>query len=540
MAQKLISALAVAAAILPWTTTADPRVVNVNFVKTQTLQPSLQRRAGTILTPLTNNADLQYLANISIEFNITYADDSEYIGLLAQDTITIGDTTLENAGFALIGETRNTPFAGSGRDGFTDGFTTNGVWGISFDISQSEAIQDGDQPYTGILSLMKSEGFISRMAYSLWLNDPDAAEGSILFGGVDTDKFDPPLIGLPIVPLGRSTRASAMNVEFTSLTLNAGSRTSVVQDNVVRSAILDSGTTATILPNDLATTFLRFFGAIEDPNIPQPLVACDLATSDAELVYQFGGSSGPRISIPVADLIEPHIQGIQFRDGSDACLLGVSGADIDFLLLGGTFLRSAYVVYDLESRQIAMAQARLNVSTSNVQEITGDSIPGVETVVASLPLPEPTSTPSAILGPQSTGEGRPGPGFDGQLTGNPGQASFSPGPQATGSSEPTTPLISRSHISPIMKVLENSMIDLDILPSKGQGDVIGEAQAMANNPNIPPEQREKAKGILANVQGVGTGVVNTAGGAVKGVGDTLGNTVLSLPHPRALLLPLLH
>ncbi|KAI4283426.1 MAG: hypothetical protein L6R35_005179 [Caloplaca aegaea] len=82
-----------------------------------------------------------------------------------------------------------------------------------------------------------------------------------------------------------------------------------------------------------------------------------------------------------------------------------------------------------------------------------------------------------------------------------------------------------------MKVLENRVIDLDILPGKGQGDVIGEAQAMANDPNIPPEQREKAKGILANVQGVGTGVANTAGGAVKGVGDTLGNTVLSLSPP---------
>ncbi|KAI4283425.1 MAG: hypothetical protein L6R35_005178 [Caloplaca aegaea] len=490
MAQKLISVLAVAAAILPWTTTANPRVLNMNFVKTRTLQPSLQRRAGAILTPLINNADLQYLANISIgtppqpflvaidtgssdlwvpsirsdicriqdcsqsgafssqrsstfatrqeEFNIIYGDNSEYVGLLAQDTITIGDTALENAGFALIGDSTGTQYAGSDSDGFTDGFTTTGVWGISFDISQSEAIQDGDDSYTGILSLMKSEGFISRMAYSLWLNDPDAAEGSILFGGVDTDKFEPPLIGLPIVPLRRSAQASAMNVEFTSLTLNAGGRTSVIQDNVVRSAILDSGTTFTLLPNDLATTFLRFFGAIEDPNISQPLVACDLATSDAEVVYQFGGSSGPRISIPVADLIRPPIQGLQFQDGSDACILGVSGADIDFMVLGDTFLRSAYVVYDLESRQIAMAQAKLNVSTSNVQEITGDSIPGVETVVASLPMPEPTSTPTAIFGPQSTDEGRPDPDFDGQLTVNPGQASFSPGPQGTGPPEPTS------------------------------------------------------------------------------------------------------
>ncbi|KAL8724169.1 MAG: hypothetical protein Q9181_006946 [Wetmoreana brouardii] len=79
-----------------------------------------------------------------------------------------------------------------------------------------------------------------------------------------------------------------------------------------------------------------------------------------------------------------------------------------------------------------------------------------------------------------------------------------------------------------MKVAENSIIDLDILPGKGQGDVLGEAQAMANNPNIPPEQREKAKGIIANMQGVAGGVAGTAGGAVKGVVDTAGNTVGAL------------
>lgn len=302
---------------------------------------------------------------------------------------------------------------------------------------------------------MKKGGLIARMAYSLWLNDPsmcdsflllevkltehaDAATGSILFGGVDTDKFDAPLIGVPIVPMSASSQISMMNVEFTSLSLNAGGQTTVLQDNVVRSAVLDSGTTGTMLPQDLATTFLKVFGAVTDPNVPQPLVSCNLAKSDAHFVYQFGGSSGPKISIPVADLIEPHIENppLRFKDGSDACLLGVQGWAQDFLLLGDTFLRSAYVVYDLETKQIALAQAKLNVTSSNVQEITGDSIPGVETVVPSLVMPTPTNTASAILGPQDTGLPQPDPNLDnnGQLSENPGKPSFTAGAQSTGSS----------------------------------------------------------------------------------------------------------
>lgn len=250
---------------------------------------------------------------------------------------------------------------------------------------------------------------------------------------MDSDKFDAPLIGVPIVPLSSSTQVTAMNVEFTSLVLDDGGKTTVVQDNVVRSAILDSGSTGTLLPNDLATIFFDFVGAVNDPNIPQPVVACNLANSDAGFVYQFGGSSGPKIRVPVADLIDPHIEGLQFRDGSDACILKVQGAEIDFLLLGDSFLRSAYVVYDLESKTIALAQAKLNVSSSNVQEITGDTAPGVETVVASLPMPTPTMTASAILGQQSGFE-EPDQNFDGTLSENAGEASITPGAHPTGSS----------------------------------------------------------------------------------------------------------
>ncbi len=70
------------------------------------------------------------------------------------------------------------PFGGG------DGFTTNGVWGISFDNSQADVVIDGNRPYVGIVGLMKQEGFISRMAYSLWLNDPGKSIVSRCSGSV--------------------------------------------------------------------------------------------------------------------------------------------------------------------------------------------------------------------------------------------------------------------------------------------------------------------------------------------------------------------
>jgi len=48
--------------------------------------------------------------------------------------------------------------------------------------------------------------------------------------------------------------------------------------------------------------------------------------------------------------------------------------------------------------------------------------------------------------------------------------------------------------------------------------------------NLPPEQQEQAKGMLANAQAGAGALAGTAGGAVKGVVDTAGNTVRT-PKP---------
>jgi hypothetical protein len=50
-----------------------------------------------------------------------------------------------------------------------------------------------------VIESLVSAGLTERAAFSLWLNDLNAGIGSILFGGVDTDKYTGDLISLPIV-----------------------------------------------------------------------------------------------------------------------------------------------------------------------------------------------------------------------------------------------------------------------------------------------------------------------------------------------------
>jgi len=60
---------------------------------------------------------------------------------------------------------------------------------------------------------------------------------------------------------------------------------------------------------------------------------------------------------------------LQYANGKAACQFGIEPAGQNPVLFGDTFLRSAYVVYDLDNEQVSIAQTDFNATTSNVQEI---------------------------------------------------------------------------------------------------------------------------------------------------------------------------
>ena len=77
-----------------------------------------------------------------------------------------------------------------------------GIMGIGYkageSISASIAAGEGGQLYPNVINVLKDQGHINQLAYSLWLNDLDSLTGSVLFGGVDTAKYHGELIALPV------------------------------------------------------------------------------------------------------------------------------------------------------------------------------------------------------------------------------------------------------------------------------------------------------------------------------------------------------
>lgn len=162
--------------------------------------------------------------------------------------------------------------------------------------------------------------------------------------------------------------------------IDAQGDTQFSQSNLALPVILDSGTTASYLPDEFIDPILSGVGAINDPGYGT-IVPCRLASSLANFTFGFGGLGGPTITVAFGQYLFPifNQQGVQpeFTDGAGTvCAFNLLSSGTGPLILGDNFLRSAYVVYDLANNQIALANTNFNSTTSNVVEISGSSIPG--------------------------------------------------------------------------------------------------------------------------------------------------------------------
>ncbi|ETN45289.1 uncharacterized protein HMPREF1541_09120 [Cyphellophora europaea CBS 101466] len=301
------------------------------------------------------------------EFQIEYVDGTKIGGTYITDVLNIGNTKLTNLTMAAATSLNSLGL---------------GIMGVGFSADESLAAQGGSS-YPNIVDVLQSEGFIESRSYSLWLDDLDSSTGSILFGGVDSDKFTGDLVALPIQLDSQSNRITSFTVAWTGLKVTGSGNNADMSPSAPVPAILDSGTTDTLLPDDIATAIYNGVG-VTMSNELGAVVPCELANDDLKFAFSFGGDGGPTVEVPLSEFVVPIItqsgRSPKFHDGKDACQFAIEQAGQNPILFGDSFLRSAYVVYDLENQNIGLAQTNFNASGSNgkVQAIGSSSgIPGV-------------------------------------------------------------------------------------------------------------------------------------------------------------------
>ena len=262
---------------------------------------------------------------------------------------------------------------------FFDGFY--GIIGLGSRLAESSSSSrtsygppNPNSTFPTLYDQLQAHGYTARRAFSIWLNRISATTGRIVFGGIDTTKYHGKLRSVPVqldhgLFLGWAISLTSVARHSDGQDAKKGLLT-VPGYNVT--VILDSGSPNMYLPSPL---FQSISSAMNTTiQFGFSYVPCAERKVHSSLEFGLGGPSGPRINVPYSALIYPfgapaNIGPVVASDGTQLCYLGVNGTDGPNYLLGDTFIRSAYLVYDVDNQQVAMAQARYDVDEENIVEI---------------------------------------------------------------------------------------------------------------------------------------------------------------------------
>lgn len=293
------------------------------------------------------------------EFSIQYVDGSHSKGDYFTDAFQIAGANISNVTMGL-GINTDIPY---------------GLVGVGYALNEAIVFGENSQSaaYPNLPVVMKQEGLINSNAYSLWLNDLDSSTGNILFGGIDTKKYQGDLTRISIYKDPQTEEFTSFIVALTSLTAKSGTgNDTLTSTSFPIPVVLDSGTTLSYLPTDLAEQVWQETGAIYNADLGLAVIPCSMQNSKGTFTFGFAGPDGPQITLGMDELVLDLTSGAapQFSSGrykgQDACEFGIQNFSSDPFLLGDTFLRSAYVVYDLENNEIAIAATDFNSTESEI------------------------------------------------------------------------------------------------------------------------------------------------------------------------------
>ncbi|PHH64002.1 hypothetical protein CDD81_5107 [Ophiocordyceps australis] len=243
------------------------------------------------------------------------------------------------------------------------------------------------RPYPALVDNMVAQGIIDTPVFSLHLDHVDAKAGSILFGGLDLQKFLAKLVSLPLLPDDDSSTIRSYAIRLRRLDINGVALTALHAR-----AILDSGSTITLLPYTHTRHIHAHYGVRSLPNLNTPLVDCARRTDAPSAALTFHFDAGASIRVPIndmiMDIIPPDMQSLLRQTSAPTplpsswraiCVFGIASASDyavstpSFAILGDSFLRSAYIVYDLANRQLGLAQANPRSRGSNIIPLSANS-----------------------------------------------------------------------------------------------------------------------------------------------------------------------
>lgn len=251
-------------------------------------------------------------------FNINYLDGSSLSGNYGKDKISFNHATKSvNVQFAVVSKTTvETP-----------------ILGLGF-----PSLERSETKYDNLPVAMQKQGLINKVAYSLYLSSNTSSNGNILFGGIDKAKYDGDLVKFTNLDNNRlEIKLNDWSIDGESI----GTETSVS---------IDSGASIIYLsPEQVEKISDKLGGEKVSTNSGSFYINLPCGSYQGKgkkFAFHFDGLD---ITIPFDDLLH--------NSGGDHCQFLVF-PNSKLSSLGDVFLRHVYSFYNLEDREISLAQVK--------------------------------------------------------------------------------------------------------------------------------------------------------------------------------------
>lgn len=258
------------------------------------------------------------------DFAIRYGSGSVE-GYISKDTVQIGDLKIKDQ---LFGEATSEPGLAFAFGRF------DGILGLGYDTISVNGIPP---PFYS----MVDQGLLDEPVFAFYLSDTNSkeAESEAIFGGVNKEHYTGEMTKIPL------RRKAYWEVDLDAITF--GGETAEFEST---GAILDTGTSLIALPSTLADLLNKEMGAKKGYN-GQYTVECSKRDSLPDLTFTL---TGHNFTIGPYDYIL-EVQG--------SCISSFMGFDIPppagpLVILGDSFLRRYYSVYDLGNNAVGLAKAK--------------------------------------------------------------------------------------------------------------------------------------------------------------------------------------
>ncbi|RKO85961.1 aspartic peptidase domain-containing protein, partial [Blyttiomyces helicus] len=281
----------------------------------------------------------------STPVNLTYGTGS-VVGTIDSDSFAFGTLTLPNQQFLLA--TAEDTFLSNNMNHLWDGILGMGLMGLS--QGPGTLTQGTPGPLTPILNMI-AQNVVSVPVFSVWIGTSQGATsanalGELAVGGCDTAHFTGSVTCLPVVGMDDTSTLGFWQVPLTGVSLNApGFKTSLPLGSA-STAIMDTGSTIIGLPFTLLNELLSALNAGLDP-VQQGVFAINCPTTVSQL------AALPNITFTLSGVdfaLTPEDYLAQ-DTSSGLCIIQVNQIPDSQrgIILGDTFLRKYYSIYDGES-----------------------------------------------------------------------------------------------------------------------------------------------------------------------------------------------